>query len=172
MASEANIAVISEVIRKVSASDPDGLVTLSDDIKNLLIAKAPQYAEYIEDYEKRLRDMHIYDNPNKSPLQIDAELALDKEAREKRALQAVTDSILNELKDLALKRKNVLDMTLSGIFYGMSKWVRDLTVLVPQIMALPSNERVTAFGNWLKLENNLFFMFMWILLAVIIIILV
>ena len=169
---EANIAVISEVIRHITASNPAALKSLAPDIKDLIIAKAPAYRAYADEMDRR----YIYELEKNRGLESSAEkdLAL-KEKHEKdkaRELKDIADKVVQQLEEIASGDKHVLDMTIAGVIYGMTQWAKELVLLLPQLTdANPEGIR-KALTDWLKQGNNLFFFGAWALLIGIIMILI
>src|SRR5574343_71474 len=151
-----NIAVINEVLRNVSSSNPEALKSMSAEIKELLIARTPEFRDYIAEMETRL----VTEDSTVKELtaeQKDEELAKLFETRRKRDLDEVTSKVVKNLEELASGKKHFLDMTVAGVVYGMSQWARELVLLLPQLMN-NDVDKISVLGNWLRQDNNLLFL--------------
>lgn len=85
--------------------------------------------------------------------------------------EEVSKQIIADLQKIASGKASVLDMTLAGFLYGMSKWAADLFMLTPQLLkdSESYNDTMTLLKNWLKLDNNLFFLTVWIIIIIVIV---
>lgn len=169
---EANIAVIGEVIRHITASNPTALKSLAPDIKELIVAKAPAYRAYADEMDRRY--VHAMENIRGADSSAEKDLAL-KEKHEKdkaRELKDIADKVVQQLEEIASGDKHVLDMTIAGVIYGMTKWAKELVLLLPQLTGSKPEGIRTVLTDWLKQGNNLFFFGMWVLLLWVIMLLI
>lgn len=148
MTDTAKTELLATLFRQIGASNPDGVDSLVDDFKKLVVEKHPTYVALLAAIENDLGG----DDTAERKIKVAA------------AAEKVKTELIEEIKRTASAPKSITDMTIAGVLNEMISFMYKLFAFIPSLTA--SADPKAALASFLRDGHNLVIAGIWVLVIV------